>query len=317
MLNSRSIVRIFALAILVPVCGTVCAQEYPSKPIRIITSALGGGSDFVSRLVAQGISGPLGQPVLVENRSGVIPGEMVSRSPPDGHTLLGTASTLWIGPLLQKTPYDPVKDFSPITLIARSPNVLVVHPSVPVKTVKELVTLTKAQSLSASSGGTGGGSHLSIELFNALAGVKVVRVPYKDSTRELADLISGEVQMTFGAPASLMPQVKVGKLRALGITSAQPSPLLPGFPTIAASGLPGYEMVSLTTLFAPAKTPDAVIKRLNTEVVRYLQSPEAKERLLTFGVEPVGSSPEQLAATVKSEVARLGKVIKDAGISLN
>ena len=317
MLNSSSIIRVFALAVLVPAYGTVCAQEYPSKPIRIITSALGGGSDFVSRLVAQGISGPLGQPVVVENRSGVIPGEMVSRSPPDGHTLLGTASTLWIGPLLQKTPYDPVKDFSPITLIARSPNVLVVHPSVPVKTVKELVTLTKAQSLSASSGGTGGGSHLSIELFNALAGVKVVRVPYKDSTRELADLISGEVQMTFGAPASLMPQVKAGKLRALGITSAQPSPLLPQLPTVAASGLPGYEMVSLTTLFAPARTPEAVIKRLNTEVVRYLQSAEAKERLLTFGVEPVGSSPEQLAATVKSEVARLGKVIKDAGISLN
>jgi tripartite-type tricarboxylate transporter receptor subunit TctC len=317
MLKLRRLVWIFSFAAMGFGPGAVYGQEFPSKPIRIITSALGGGSDFASRLVAQGISGPLGQPILVENRSGVIPGEMVSRSPPDGHTLLGTASTLWIGPLLQKSPYDPVTDFAPITLIAKAPNILVVHPSVPAKSVKELVALAKAKSLSGSTGGTGGGSHLSLELFNALAGAKVVRIPYKDSTRELADLISGEVQMTFGAPASLMPQVKAGKLRVLGITSAQPSALLPGLPTIAANGLPGYEMISLSSLFAPAKTPDPIIRRLNNEIARYLQTAEAKDRLTGFGVEPVGSSPEELAATVKSEMARLGKVIKDAGISLN
>jgi tripartite-type tricarboxylate transporter receptor subunit TctC len=317
MLSSRFVGSMLSVIIATMVATAACAQDFPNRPIRIITSALGGGSDFAARLVAQGISGPLGQPVLVENRSGVIPGEMVVQSPPDGHNLLVAAGTLWIGPLLQKSPYDPVRDFAPITLIAKAPNVLVVHPSVPAKTVKELIALAKAKPLNASSGGTGGGSHLSIELFNALAGVKIVRVPYKSGSQEIADLIGGQVEMTFGAPAPLMPHVKAGKLRALAVTSAQPSALLPEFPTIAASGLPGYEMVSITGMFAPAKTPPPVIKRLNSEVVRYLQTAEAKEKLLASGVEPVGSSPEELAATVKAEIARMGKVIKDAGISLN
>jgi len=309
----------FSLGLMVLSGGVVCGQDYPHKPIRIITNAAGGGSDFIARLIAQGISGPLGQPVIVDNRSGgLIQSEIVSRAPPDGYTLLVAGGSILILPLLQKTPYDPMKDFSPITLATKEPAVLAVYPSVAAKSVKELIALAKGKpgELNYGSGGTGATNHLAAELFRAMAGVNIVHIAYKGSAPLLSALIGGEVQLAFPSAPSVAPHVKSGRLRALAVTSAEPSALAPGLPTVAASGVPGYESASLTLLFAPAKTPDAIINRLNQEMVRFLKTPEAKAQLLISGAETVGSSPQQLADTMKAEMDRMGKVIKDAGIKL-
>ncbi|MBI3043737.1 MAG: tripartite tricarboxylate transporter substrate binding protein [Betaproteobacteria bacterium] len=250
--------------------GGACAQSFPTKPVRLVTAAPGGGNDFTARLIAPGLSARLGQQVLVDNRpSGVIPGDVVSRAQPDGYTLLVTTGILWILPFMQKVPFDPVKDFLPITIAVTNPNVLVVHPSLPVKSVKELIALAKAKpgELDYASGATGSSSHLAAELFKALA-----------------------------------------------ITSAKPSALLPGLPPIAAAGLPGYEANALFGIFAPAGTPAAIVNRLNQEVVRVLNSPDVKERFFKTGMEVVGSSPEEFAAAIRSDMARMGKVLKAAGI---
>ena len=300
--------------------GVVLGQVYPNKPIRIITSEAGAGNDLRARLIAQAISGPLGQQVVVENRpSGMIPGEIVSKAPPDGYTLLVYNNILWIGPLIQNAPYDAVKDFAPITLIGTSPNVLVVHPSLPVKSVKELIALAKASpgELNYASTATGSGNHLSAELFKSMAGVNIVRINYKGGGPLMIDLISGQVQLAFPTATTARPHVKSGRLLAVAVTSREPSALVPGLPTVAASGLPSYESVEIKAVLAPARTPAAIISRLNQEIVRVLNMPEVKERLFNAGVQPMSSSPDELAATMKSDMARLGKVIKDAGIKAN
>jgi tripartite-type tricarboxylate transporter receptor subunit TctC len=300
-------------------CGAGHAQNYPTKAIRLMDGPVGGASDFFARFVGQGISGPLGQQVIVENSSGVIAGQLVAQSPPDGYTLIFAAGTFWIGPLFQtKAPYDAIKDFTPVSITNKSPNVLVVHPSLPVRSVKDLIALAKAKpgALNGSTGSNGGSGHIAFELLKAMAGINIVRVAYTSGSQEIADLLSGQMQMTFGTAVEMSPHVKSGRLRPLAVSSAQPSPLFPGLPTVAASGVPGYEYGSMTAVFAPAKTPAAVVNRLSQEIARFLRTPEAKEQLLSRGVEAVGSTPEELGNTVKSEIAKVSKLIKDAGIKV-
>jgi tripartite-type tricarboxylate transporter receptor subunit TctC len=316
MLIKRFVAWMFSIGMMVLGAGIVFGQKYPNKPIRIVASAAGGSGDFAARLIAQGLSGALSQQVVVDNRGGVIPGEIVSKAPPDGYTLLIDAASFWIGPLLQETPYDPVKDFAPVTLTDSAPNVLVVNPSLPVKSVKELIALAKARpgELNYGSSSTGSTPHLAAELFNMMAGVKIVRVPFKGSGPAVISLLGGQVQLMFATAGSVAPHVKSGRLRALAVASLQPSALAPGLPTIAASGVPGYEAVAFEGMFAPAKTPVAIIDRLNQEIVRVLNRAEVKERFFNAGVETVGSTPEEFAAAIKSNVAKWGKLIKDAGI---
>jgi tripartite-type tricarboxylate transporter receptor subunit TctC len=301
--------------------AAVSGQAYPNKPIRIVTSAVGSSVDFTARLIAQGISGSLGQPVIVDNRasSGIIPGQTVSQAPADGYTLLIEGSTFWFGSLLQKTPYDPVLDFSPITLATRAPNILVVHPGVAAKSVKELIALAKAKpgELNYATSVTGGASHLSAELFKHMTGINIVQIPYRGAGAAVSNLIAGEVQVMFATAAAAVSHVRSGRLTALAVTSAQPSAILPGLPTVAASGVPGYESVSMNGVFVPARTPGAIIKRLNQEVVQFLQTPKAKELFFKAGTETVGNTPAEFAAIMKSEMARMGKVIKDARIRLD
>ena len=303
------------------VCGqttsTSSGQAYPNKSIRIVTFGVGGTNDLIARMIAQDLMGPFGQPIVVDNRPAkVVPGQVVSKAQPDGYTLLVAGSSFWVGPLLQETPYDPVKDFSPITIMSRAPAILVVHPALPVKSVKELIALAKAKpgALNYASSGVGGAAHLSVELFKSMAGVNIVHIPYKGSGPQMTALLGGESQMMFESPSVVLPPAKLGKLTALAVSSSQPTPLAPGLATVAAS-LPGYEAVSMIALFAPAKTPAVVINRLNQETGRFLKSAETKERFFNSGLEAVGGPPEQLATAIKSEMGRMGKVIKDAGIT--
>jgi tripartite-type tricarboxylate transporter receptor subunit TctC len=297
--------------------GVQAQQDYPNKPIRIVSSAPGGAEDFVSRLIAQGISGPLGQPVIIDNRGGTLRFEIVAKAPSDGYTLLVASSPFYLEPLLRKTAYDAIKDFAAVTMVDRAPNLLVLHPTVQANSVKELIALGKAKpgQINYGSGSTGSSTHLAGELFKSMAGVNFVRVPYKSGGAAVTDLLGGHVQLMFATPASATPHVKAGKLKALAVTSAEPSPLTPGVPTIAASGLPGYEIIGLDAVYAPAQTPSAVVTRLNQEIVRYLKTNEARDKFLSIGSEVVGSSPEQLAAVIKADVARISKLIKDAGIT--
>ncbi|OGA38481.1 MAG: hypothetical protein A3G24_13265 [Betaproteobacteria bacterium RIFCSPLOWO2_12_FULL_62_13] len=297
--------------------SVVYCQDFPNRPLRIVTDAAGSGNDFAARLIAQGLTASLGHRVIVENRpSGVIPREIVAKAPPDGYTMLLAASAMWIGPLLQKTSYDPITDFSPITLTSGTPNILVVHPSLPVKSVKELIALAKARpgELNYSSGSLGSTPHLAAELFKSMTGVNIVRISYSSASVRMTSLVSGEVQLEFATGGSVAQYLKMGKLRALAVTSAQPSPLIPGVPTIAASGVPGYESVGMTGMLAPAKTPGTIISRLSHEIVRVVNQPDVKQKFADSGVEAIGNSPEEFAAKMKLEIARWSKIFKDAGI---
>ena len=315
MLITRFVGRFYLLALMVLGAGTLYGQDYPSKPIRIYTSNVGGSNDFLSRQIAQGISGHLGQPMLVENRGGIIAATAVAKAPPDGYTLLINSGTWYIASFLTKLSYDPLRDFTPITITTSTPNLLVVHPSLPVKSVKELVALAKARpgELNYGAGGVGGAGHLSAELFKSMAGVNIVNVQYKGSGRSVPALVAGEIQLLFSDYTPLEAHVKSGRLKALAVTSAQPSELFPGLPTLAAA-VPGYISVAKSGAFAPANTPPAIINRLNQEIVRFLKTPEMKGRILKTGSEVVASSPDELAAWMKADMAQWGKVIKDAGI---
>ncbi len=317
----------YLITILATVAACACAGRamaqtaapgYPSKPIRVVTSDAGGGSDVIVRVIAQAVTAPLGQQVVIDNRGGgVIAGEIVSRAQPDGYTLIYYGSTLWILPLMRKSvPYDTVRDFAPITLAVSSPNVLVVHPSVAAKSVKELIALakTKPGELNYASAAAGTIPHLAAELFKSMAGVDIVRIVYKGTGAALNDLLGGQVQVMFATAPSAAPHVKTGRLRALAMTTAQPSSAFPDLPTISAAGLPGYEAVQISGMFAPAKTPVSIINRLNQDIVRALHQPSVRDKLASTGVEVVGSTPEQFSAKIKSEIARMGKVIRNAGI---
>ena len=317
MLIARTVGAAILMALTTTAADLVSAQTYPNKPIRIFTGSVGSSGDFTARLIAQGLSGPLGQQVIVENRAaGQILITTAAKAAPDGYGLLLYTNGLWITPLLENVPWDPVQDFSPIILTSRTPSIVVVHPALPVKSVRELITLAKSRpgELNYAAAGIGGSTHLSVELFKAMAGVNIVYIPYKGSGLAIIDLISGNVQLMFATAGSVTSHMKSGRLKALAVTSARPSELVPGLPTVAASGVPEYESVSIFGAFAPAKTPAPIISRLNQEILLLLNKPDVKEKFLNSGVETVGSTPEQFAATIKSEVARLGKVIKDAGI---
>ena len=308
---------VVTLGVCIAAAGIAQGQSYPSKPVRIVTSGVGGAGDVVSRLIAQGISPGLGQQVIVDNRSsGAIPVEVAVKARPDGYTLLVYGSTVWLGPYLRANAPDPLRDLMPVTLAATAPNILVVHPSLPVQSVKELIALTRSRpgALNYAITGVGSSPHLAAELFKSMAHVDIVRVGYKGAGAALADLIGGQVQMTFATAGSVMPMLKSGRLRALGISSAKPSVLLPGLTPIAAAGLPGYESVSISGVFVPAGTPAALVQRLNADMVRFLHSAEAKEKFLSVGVEAAGTTPEQLTAAMTAEMSRMGKVIREAGI---
>jgi len=296
--------------------GVVSGQDFPTKPIRIVSAEPGGGNDFAARVVAQGL-GSLGQPVIVENRpGGVIPGAIVAKAAPDGYTLLAYGVALWMAPFLNNDiPYNPVRDFAPVTLVANSPSVLVVYPAVAAKSAKELIALAKANpgQLNYASTSTGSPAHLAGELFKFLAGVDIVRISYKGAAAGLIDVMSGRVHLQFGTATASTPHMKSGKLRALAVTSAKPTAVFPGLPTLA-STLPGYEAGSIYGVFVPARTPATIVARLNREIVRHLHTEEVKERFLSVGVDVVGSPASELAAAIRSDMERLGKMIKDTGI---
>ena len=308
--------RIVLGGILVLCAGAASGQEFPTKPLRIITGTPGGTNDFMARFIAQGISGPLGQNVVVDNRSSAVVGELVAKAPPDGYTMLIQGSQIWIQQYMQKVQYDAVKDLAPITWASSLPSVLLVPNSLPAKTVKELIALAKAKpgELNYATGAVGSAQHLATELFNAMAGVKIARVEYRGTGPALAALLGGqEVQLLLSGVGVGMPYAKAGKLRALAITSPEPSALAPDLPTVAAT-LPGYQSQSMSGVWAPAKTPDKVVDRLNREIVRFLKRPDIKEKLLATGTEVVANSPKEFAVAMKNDMTRMGKIIKDLGI---
>ncbi len=319
MQSTRLVVAIFPLVMVVLGAGGASAQDYPNRTIRILTAAAGGSSDLVARPIAQGFTDSMRQPVVIYNRPSILGSEIVSKASPDGYTLLISSESLWTRPLLDKVPYDFATGFTPVGQISREVYVLAVHPSLPVKSVRQLIALAKAKpgALNYGTGPNGSATHLSGELFRSLAGIKIVQVPYKGVAESVTAMISGEVHMMFANPSLVAPHAKVGRLRTLAVTTAEPTALVPGLPTVAASGLPGYESISVQGLLAPGKTPAAIVNRLNQEMVRVLNQPGLKEKFLNNGSELLGSSPERFAAFIASDMARMGKVIKDAGIKAN
>ncbi len=309
-----------AVALLLPAFAAAQAAEqpYPSRPIRLVVSGVGGGSNFTARVIANGLSASLGQQVVVDGREGgVIAAETVARAAPDGYTLHLNGSQLWLLPFMRaRVPYDPVRDFIPVTLAVSTPNILVVHPSVPVKSVRELIALARSKpgELNYATGNAGTSNHIAAELFKAKAGVNMTRIPYKGGGPAIIDLIAGQVHLMFGAALAVVPHVQSGRLRALAVTSAGPSALAPGLPTVAESGVPGYESVAIFGVLAPARTPPALVARLNSAIVGVLHQTEVRERLFKGGSEVVASTPEAFGAAIKAEMTTLGKVIRDAGI---
>jgi tripartite-type tricarboxylate transporter receptor subunit TctC len=303
------------------IAGAAAAQQYPSRPIRFVCPfAPGGGTDILARLLAQRLFEPLGQPVIVDNRAGaggVIGAEIAAKAPADGYTIvLGSPGPLTINPNLQRVPYDTLRDFAPITLAQISPFVLLVHPSVPASSVKDLIALARARpgTLNYGSAGNGSVSHFSSEQFKALAGVDVVHVPYKGAGPYLIDLVGGRLQMAFENLPTVWPNVRSGKLRLLAVGTKSRSALVPEVPTVAEAGVPGYESSTAFGVLAPARTPPAAIARLNQELVKILRSPEIREKMAAEGVEAVGSTPQEYAAHIKAELASYARIVKAAGI---
>lgn len=298
------------------------ANDYPSKPVRLIVPAApGGGADFLARIVGVKLGEAMGQSVVIDNRagaSGTIAADATAKSAGDGHTvLMGQSTSIVIAPqLYQKLSYDTLRDLRPVTLVAEVPNVMVVHPSVPANSVKELIALAKARpdSLNYGSSGNGAPSHLAGEMFKTATGTRLVHVPYKGAGPAVNALIAGEIQVMFAPIVAVLPQVKAGRLRALGLTSAARSAAVPDLPTLAESGLTGYEISSWFGLFVPSSTPAAVVDKLYRETARVLKSPDVIERFAKEGAEPVGSAPADFNNYVRQEFVKYAKVIKDNGI---
>jgi tripartite-type tricarboxylate transporter receptor subunit TctC len=295
---------------------------YPAKSVRLVVpSSPGGGTDILARVLAQKMSESLGQQFVVENRPGagqVIGIEAVAHSAPDGYTLLMAASAIVINEVLYaKPPYDTLRDFVPITLGASLPNILVVHPALPVKSVRELIALAKARpgQLNYSSAGSGTSPHLSMELFRLMAGITLTHVPYKGSGPATVDLVAGQVQLSMPNVLTALPQIKAGKLRGLGVTSGKRATGLPDIPAIAET-VPGYEAIQWYGLLAPAGTPREVVNKVQAETARILVLPDVKARLAADGADAVGSRPDEFAAYIRSELAKWGKVVKTGGIKI-
>jgi tripartite-type tricarboxylate transporter receptor subunit TctC len=290
------------------------AQDYPFKPVRLVTSDVGGAGDFVSRNLAPGLAAALGQQIVIENRPAYA-AELVARAAPDGYTVLLYGPTVWITPLVRKSGWDPLKDFAPIGLTVRAPNLLVVTPSLPVRSVKDLVVLAKARpgEINFASSETGSSTHLAAELFKYMTGVNIVRINYKGPSMAITDIVTGRVQMMFLVASSVKAHIQSGKLRALATTTEKPTPLFPGVPTVA-EAVPGYESAAQFGFFAPAKTPAAIVNRLSQETIRYLNLPEIRERYFNLGMEVVTNTPDQFGAMLRQETEKWTKVIKAAGI---
>ncbi|MEQ1775010.1 MAG: tripartite tricarboxylate transporter substrate binding protein [Burkholderiales bacterium] len=300
------------------------AQPYPNRPIRaVVPLAPGGGTDTVGRLVFAKLGELLGQQIVVDNRGGgggVIGTDLVAKATADGYTLLmGSITTNAVNPVLyKKLPYDHIRDFAPISMVGTVPNVLVVHASVPAKSVKEFIAYAKANpgKISYGSAGIGSAPHLSMELIKSMGGINMVHIPYKGSGPALADVLGGQLQALCSSLAGLLPHIKAGRVRALGVTTTTRNPQLPDVPTIAEAGIPGYEVVIWYALFAPARTPPAILARLNAETVKALNSADLKERLTLQGLDVGSSTQDQLMAFVKSETVKWAKVAKDSGAQL-
>jgi len=296
------------------------AAGFPSKPMHIVvTFTTGGAPDILARLIGEKLQTTWGQPVIIDNKPGAggnTGADAVAKSPPDGHTIVvGTVGTHSInGALYTKMPYDMVKDFTPITLLATTPNMLVVHNDVPAKNLKEFIDLgKKAGKLTFASSGSGTSIHVSGELFKTMTGIDMEHIPYKGRATAIPDLLGGRVTMMFDNMPSSLPLVREGKLRALGVTSAKRSQAAPEIPTIAEQGLPDFEAVSWFALFAPAGTPKPVVDKLQAEVKKILTTPDVSKRLAESGLEAVGSTPDELAAYQRTEIAKWAKVVKDSG----
>ena len=306
------------------VCTGVHAQSYPSRTIRLVVPYVpGGGVDFVGRLIAQKLTEAFGQTVFVDNRPGGgtnIGSELVARAAPDGYTLLvgGVPNTANMA-LYQKLPYDTLKDFAPVILIDTAPNLLAVHPSVPAKSVRELIGLAKVKrgALTYASAGIGSSNHLAGELFRVMAGIDIVHIPYKGGGAAITDLLAGQVSMYFGTTPSTLPFVQNGKLRALGVTTAKRTAAAPEVPTIAEAGLPGYEQSAWHGLLAPAGTPEPVIAKLHAEMSKAVRSRDLIDKFAAQGIDVIGGSPAEFAAFIRGDIAKYAKLVKTAGIKID
>jgi tripartite-type tricarboxylate transporter receptor subunit TctC len=314
-----------AFAALAISCGAALAQPFPQKPVKLIVGfPPGGGVDIIARSISQRLGERLGQPIVVENRAGAggnIAAELVAHAPADGYTLLiGAVSSLAISASLYKAPrYDLMKELTPVAVVASVPNVLVVHPSVKASNVKEFIAYVKANPGKVNFGSAGSGTtvHFAGELFKSMANIDMVHVPYKGAAPAMADLLGGQVQVMFDFLSAAAPQIKSGKLRALGVTSAKRSPLLPDVPTIAEAGLPGYQVLGSFGVMAPAGTPADIVNRLNHEIAAVVNLPDVKERLAKSAATPEQQSPEEFAQVLKAEVAKWAKIVDATGVKLD
>ena len=305
-------------------CNACGAPNYPTRPIRAIVGFVpGGATDIMARQLGQKLSESLGQPVIVDNRpggSGIIAAVMAKDAPADGHTLFfGTISTLATNvATIRNLPYDPRRDYAPITLTSSNPYFLVVHPGVPAGSVKEFIALARARpgQINFASSGTGGGNHLSMELFRSMAKLDMVHIPYKGAAQATAETAAGQVQMTFSQPAVMLPHAKAGRVRVLGVTGLKRLPSWPDAPPIAEAGLPGFEASSWQGVLAPAKTPKVIVERLHREIVKALHSPEVERRLQAEGSEIGGISPDAFGAYIRNEIAKWTRVVKEARIKV-
>jgi len=323
-MRNKTITIAFAAAALLGGLHSAQAQNWPTKPIRfIVPFTPGGGNDTIARLVGQKLSAALGQQVIVDNRAGAggtIGAEAAARSAPDGYTMfLAGVATHGINPNLRsKLPYDPIKDFQPVSLIASAPLIVVVHPSLPVRNTRDLIALAKSKpgQVTYASNGAGGSSHMAVELFNMMTGTKMLHVPYKGLSPALTDLISGQVQVMFSSAVAMLPQVKSGRLRAIAMTGAKRSPALPDVPTVAESGVPGYETGSWYGVVVPAGTPKPIVGRLAHEIAAISKSQEVDRRLIEDAAIPVGNTPEEFGDFIRKELARWAKVVQQGHISV-
>jgi tripartite-type tricarboxylate transporter receptor subunit TctC len=297
------------------------AEVWPARPVRfILPFPPGGGTDILGRLIAERLTANLGQPVVTENKGGAggnVGAEAAAKSAPDGYTIVLVAPSLAISPsLYSKLNYDPVKDFAPVSLVATVPNVMITNPDVPARTLAEFIALAKSRpgEMNFGSGGSGTSNHLAGELFNIVAGVKLVHVPYKGVNLAMNDVLSGRVQLVvIGVPATV-PHIKAGKLRALALVAPQRSPVLPEVPTVAEAGLPKFDVTTWYGILAPAGTPRPIVTRLNAELAKIMHAPELKERLEALATDPVTSTPEEFAALIRREIEKWAEVVREAGL---
>ncbi len=321
---TRSVLYVGGLGLALGLCSAAYAQPYPSKAVRMIVPfPPGGGTDYTARLLGQKLGEMWGQPVVIENRPGastIIGSEIVAKAAPDGHTLLMGSVNHTINPsLIAKLPYDTIKDFAPVTVAVTAAYVLVVHPSLPVKSVKELIALARARKgeINYSSSGSSGPQHLAGEFFKMMAKIDIIHVPYKGGGPAVTALVGGHVQMQFSTPVSALTHIKTDRLRPLAVTSLKRSETFPDLPTVSEAALPGYEAVTWWGLLAPARTPREIVTKLHSDVVKVLQMPDTREKLAREGVSPAGNTPAEFVAMISKDIVKMENIVKAANIKLD